>query len=517
MGRICPISLILAAALRLVGAAHADWRDDAGFPQLQTELGAALPTGFEIPVMMSEANVAQQNQPVVYSPQGTTGTETYGGVGVLTGKWITPHSVPSATSSHAAAVANYFCGTTQSVSPGVTELHTWLADDFATVLKNSDIYNIPQPLFAGSVQNHSWVGSWDNEADDLLTLRRLDFIIGRDGITISTPMNNGAVMQKLLSNAYHGISAGIRDDNGITNHPHTHSNLDGLGRMKPDLVVHEGVTSYAGPAVASVATLLLDAIRPGFPDADDPRVVKAIMLSAASKQNLLGWKRNSSSRPYDENYGAGELNVLNAYHILAAGRQTASDSALRSIRGWDRGTSSISSPQRYFFTLPAGQWGGTVAATITWHRQLSGDFATSTLANLNLRLVHASGFVTGGTVTESISAIDNVEHLFIRNLPPGEYALEVSADMAGEAYGIAWEVQPGTGPQLTLQRTGNQNALTLSQLDPLKTYTIESCTDLSDWQPATTIRTADTTPATTAIWQESASAGAKFYRLSWVP
>lgn len=513
MGRICPISLILAAALLPVSAAQADWRADAGFPQLQTELGAALPTGFEIPVMMSEANVAPQNQPVVYSPQGTTGTITYEGAGVLTGKWITPHSVPSATSSHAAAVANYFCGTTQSVSPGVTELHTWLADDFATVLYEQT----PPPVFAGSVQNHSWVGSFDDEAIDIEVLRRLDFIIERDGITISTPMNNGVAMQKLLANAYHGISAGIRDDNGITNHPHTHSNLDVLGRMKPDLVVHEGVTSYAGPAVASVATLLLDAIRPGFPAADDPRVVKAIMLSAASKQNLLGWKRNSTSRPYDENYGAGDLNVLNAYHILAAGRQTASDSALCSTRGWDRGTSSTSTPQHYFFTLPAGQWGGTVAATITWHRQLSADFTTSTLANLNLRLVNASGFVAGSTVTESISAIDNVEHLFIRNLPPGEYAFEVSSGTADVLYGIAWEVQPGTGPQLTLQRTGNQNTLTLSQLDPLKTYTIESCTDLSDWQPATTIRTADTTPATTAIWQESASAGAKFYRLSWVP
>ncbi len=509
MGSIRPISLIFAATLLPYGAARADWRADAGFPQLQTELGAALPTGTGISVMMSEANAAALNQPALFAPQGTTGTTPYVGTGVLTGKTITPHSAPSAASGHAAAVANYFCGTTQSVSPGVTELHTWLAEDFATVLYLQN----PPPVFAGSVQNHSWVGSFADEAINIEVLRRLDFIIGRDGITISTPMNNGGAMAKLLANAYHGLSAGLRSGS----HPQTHSNVDGLGRMKPDIVVNEGVTSYAGPAVASVATLLLDAIRPGFPDADDPRVVKAIILSGASKQNLLGWKRNSSSRPYDETYGAGELNVLNAHHILAAGRQTASDSALRTTRGWDRGTSSTSTPQRYFFTLPASHWGGTAAATITWHRELSSDFTTSTLANLNLRLVNASGFVVGSTVTESISAIDNVEHLFLRNLPPGEYALEVSANTADVSFGIAWEVQPGMGPQLALQRTGSQNALTLSQLDPLKTYTVESCTDLSGWQPATTIRTADTTPATTAIWQESVSTGAKFYRLSWVP
>ena len=84
-------------------------------------------------------------------------------------------------------------------------------------------------------------------------------------------------------------------------------------------------------------------------------------------------------------------------------------------------------------------------------------------------------------------------------------------------YGIAWEVQLGKGPQMTLTRTGTQNVLALSQIDPLKTYTIESSDDLISWQSATTIRTADTTPATIATWQESITAGAKFYRLNWAP
>jgi hypothetical protein len=120
-------------------------------------------------------------------------------------------------------------------------------------------------------------------------------------------------------------------------------------------------------------------------------------------------------------------------------------------------------------------------------------------------------------VTESISSVDNVEHLFLRNLPPGDYALEVSAGTNNVTYGIAWEVQLGTGPQLTLTRTGTQNLLTLSQIDPLKTYTIECSADLTHWQSVATIRTADTTPATSATWQESSSLGAKFYRLNWAP
>ena len=139
------------------------------------------------------------------------------------------------------------------------------------------------------------------------------------------------------------------------------------------------------------------------------------------------------------------------------------------------------------------------------------------MANLNLHLKNASGFSVGTTVDESVSAVDNVEHLFLRHLPPGDYALEVSAVTPNVAYGIAWEVQTNSGPQLTAQRDGSQITLSLSQLDPLETYTIESCTDLEDWQPVTTIRTADTTPTTTATWQETTSAEAKFYQLKWTP
>jgi len=504
MGRICPVGLLFANAALLVMTAHADWRTDAGFVQLQAELGGAIPTGTGIPVMMSEASQSGH-----FYAQGTTNTVSYAGTGILAGKTIIPYSGASGTSSHAATVAGNFCGNTSSVSPGVTELHAWLADDFANHLYNTN----PLPSYAGSVQNHSWVGSFGSDSIDGTFLRRLDALIHRDGLIVSTPMNNGATMSKLLANAYHGISAGLRNGN----HPKTHSNIDVLGRMKPDLVVNESFTSFAGPAVASVATLLLDAIRPGFPDADDPRVVKAIMLSAASKQNLLGWKRTSTNRPYDEVFGAGELNVLNAYHILAAGRQTTSNSLSCSLQGWDKGSSSTVAPNRYFFTLPAARWGATISATITWHRTIANNYASSSLANLDLHLVNATGFTTGSTVTESISSVDNVEHLFLRNLPPGDYALEVSAGTNNVTYGIAWEVQLGTGPQLTLTRTGTQNLLTLSQIDPLKTYTIECSADLTHWQSVATIRTADTTPATSATWQESSSLGAKFYRLNWAP
>lgn len=500
-------------SLSLLSAApcvvQADWRDLAGFPQLQAELGSALPTGLGIPVMMSEATLASPELPPLYLPEATAGSLPFPGTGVLSGKLITPHSGASGASGHASAVAGYFCGSAQSVSPAVTDLHVWWADEFASEV----FYGAPIPIFAGSVQNHSWVGGDTDENVNVEFLRRFDYMLDRDGVVATTPMNNGGAMAKFLANAYHGISTGLRNGG----HPQTHSNVEVNGRMKPDVVVHESVTSLAGPATASVATLLLDAIRPAFPAADDPRVVKAIILSAASKQNLLGWHRVSTSRPYDEVHGAGELHVLNAYHILTGGKQTPSQEQHCGWRGWDFRQTQTAAPRRYFFRLLPGQWGATFASTLTWHRAVSADFTTASLANLNLHLRKATGFTPGVLVDESVSGIDNVEHLFLRNLTPGDYVLEVSAADAGVDYGLAWELQLGTGPQLVAQREGATVNLMLSQLDPLKSYTLQGSTDLEDWQSLTTIRTADSTPATSADWQEIHPGPQKFYRLFWIP
>lgn len=495
----------------MASTAWGDWRDEAGLPQLQAELGGSLPTGAGIQVMMSEASTVQPDPPSVppiYLPQATAGTTPFAGTGILTGKTITPHSGASEASGHASGVANLFCGS-QSMTPGVTELHVWWADEFAGEV----FFSNPVPSFTGSVQNHSWVGEDTDDNVNLEFIRRFDFMVDRDAVVALTPLNNGPSMAKFLANAYHGITAG-RMDGG---HALTHSNLDVSGRMKPDVVVNASFTSTASPCVGSVATLLLDAMRPAFPDADDPRVVKAVILSGASKQNLLGWKRLGTSRPYDEVHGAGQLNVLNAYHILAAGRQTASESTPRGLRGWDRGVSSTAAPRHYFFSLLPYQWGATVSATITWHRSITSNHTVSTLADLNLRLRHASGFTAGAVVDESVSSIDNVEHIFRRNLPPGDYVLEVSASSDDVTYGMAWEVQTGAGPQLAAATDGAQATLSLSQLDPLETYTIEHSSNLTSWQPLTTLRTADTTPATTATHQDSVGTDPKFYRLSWSP
>lgn len=492
--------------LLVTSACIADWREDSGYYALQAELGVAMPTGAGISVLQSEANAGG------YLPQATEGTVPFAGTGAFDGKTITPHSGASALSNHANSVAWYFFSNAGSLSPGVTDVHCWLADDFAVSLAGGT-----PPVYAGSVQNHSWVGSFGSTATDAAVLRRLDYLIQRDAVTVITPMNNGGAMQPLLANAYHSITVGLRSGN----HPLTGTNTDGSGRMKPDLVVNQDLTSYAGPSVGSAAALLLDAIRPAFPDADDPRVVKALLLAGASKARLPAWRRTAPSQPYDATWGAGELNVLNTHRILAAGRSTPGDTADVGLRGWDMQTVGTALPMRYFFTVPEGKWAETFSAVITWHRELAPPSFVPSMASLNLRLFAAEAFVLqGDAIDSSLSTLDNVEHVFLRNLPPGQYALEVSSDAGSAAFGVAWEAQLGSGPEMSVRREpSGETYLDLIGLDPYVSYTIESSETLSptSWEDAATLRTADTTAATTATWQDSSLPlpAKRFYRLRW--
>jgi hypothetical protein len=503
----------LAALFALItSAAQADWRVDAGYSRLSTELGASLPTGAGIPVLMSEANFAAPPA-LSYLPQATTGTVPFAGTGGYTGKTFYPQSGAGSLSAHANSVASNFYGNSTSLSPGVTEAHVWLADDFITQVYDNALNPLaPQPLFTGSVMNHSWVGTTEDNAVDQEITRKLDYLVNRDEFTCVTPLNNGAVQQALIANGYHTISVGLRSGN----HPHTHSSLDVLNRMKPDLVVDVSATSYAGPAVGSAAALLLDVIRPGYPSADDPRVVKSILLTAASKDRLPAWKRMNTARPYDESYGAGELNVYQAYRILTAGQFANSNTNVRPATGWDtRNTSSTGAVRRYFFDVPAGRWAQTFSATLTWHRDFTAGINAPSLPNLTLQLKAATGTTPGAVIDESVSTIDNVEHLFLRYLPAGRYVLEVSSDTLSYPYALAWQSLMGDGPTISLQRNAPTSQLNLSNLDPQVLYTIQGSNDLTAWSNLGTLRTADTVASFIGSMTESSSALRRFYRLEW--
>jgi hypothetical protein len=60
------------------------------------------------------------------------------------------------------------------------------------------------------------------------------------------------------------------------------------------------------------------------------------------------------------------------------------------------------------------------------------------LANMDLRLYDAAGFELGALRDASISAIDNVEHIWLQNLPAGRYAIVVTTDRSWD-FALTWD------------------------------------------------------------------------------
>jgi hypothetical protein len=230
---------------------------------------------------------------------------------------------------------------------------------------------------------------------------------------------------------------------------------DGLGRMKPDLVAYESLTSFATPQVSSAAGLISEKLRlttysTALATADYPRLTKVLLLAGATKDSISSWSRISTAhpyeQPYDKVYGAGALNVLLAYRILSAGPQTASSFSTVAASGWAVASvnkNTLTASRTYFFDIPVGTANSRFSCALTWHRTFGG---TPNLANLDLKLysVNAGTFTLPSTPLDaSLSKVDNVEHLYQASLAPGRYALQVSSTSStSTAYALAWRSSP---------------------------------------------------------------------------
>ncbi len=510
----------------VAGSVRADWRTASGWMQLIEELGGAMPDGTGVVVMQAEASSATA-APFDYLPQAG-GPDAFQGTGIYAGQTFHPESGQGTLLNHANSVASRFYSSGGSIAPGIGEVFMYTANDFANDVFNNE----PPPSFPpgspAKVQNHSWVGTFKtpenpSPANDEKMLRKFDYILNRDNVLASVGLRNDSIMAELLGNYYNGLTAGLL--NGI--HSRGGTIIDGAGRMKPDLVADEGQTSYSTPAAASACALMVDAARRlGTANADDMRVIKALLIAAGSKANLPGWQRLTTAKPYDEVFGAGELNVYHAWHMLNAGRQAYSNSVSVGARGWDFNKTSNSTPRRYFFTVPEGRFADRLSVALTWNRDVTRRFSispvgwayNSTLYNLDLRLRKATGFAPGDEVDASVSTVDNVEHVFQRNLPAGDYVLEVSANSNDRNYAIAWNAEIGPGPQLTVARDGTGVTVSAENLDPFVTYTLVSSPDMAGETVETTFRTVDTAASTTWTWtdDETPVPDRKFYWLRWL-
>ncbi|HTV39782.1 MAG TPA: S8 family serine peptidase [Candidatus Sulfotelmatobacter sp.] len=257
--------------------------------------------------------------------------------------------------------------------------------------------------------------------------------------------------------SYNCICAGTYDGGGSIG-----PTIDN-GRCKPDLVAPASETSYSTPEIAGAAALLMQAGQRGdggtsTNSASDMRTVKALLLNGAVKPAT--WV-NIPPSPLDYTNGAGVLNVFNSYEELIGGKHgwnfstniptgsahppVVTSASVPVLNGWDFNTNDSSSADdavnHYFFnvTNSAKGSGFTFTATLVWNRHKN----ETDINNLALYLYNAAN---SNLVAASTSVVDNVQHVYVRQLPQGRYDLQVwkaggtSIVSTNETYALAWAI-----------------------------------------------------------------------------
>ena len=355
----------------------------------------------------------------------------------FSGKIIIDQSGGGSSSGHATTVGRLLYGNTESISPGIQTIDAYSADSFV----NSAWRTGNPPIEPNPLQNHSWVGwlesSGLNSSD--MTLR-MDYAAERDSFLPIAGLYNSdygdqnipSAIPPIYASTYNGISVGVSD----STHRTGTTQYDGNGRTKPEIVAPSAYTSYATPMVTSAAAFLIDAAN-GVSSAADPLTLKATLLAGADKAISADWDQ-TPTRPIDEVYGAGELDIYESYFIQKANQQAAGSTLQR--RGWNLANLSNNSSHNYTITVPDGFELHDLSALITWNRQVSlSRFSwrtpSSSLANLSLQLSGAN--ITTYTCD---SPVDNIEHIWRGDgqaLSAGSYTLTVTTDDPVE-YALAW-------------------------------------------------------------------------------
>jgi hypothetical protein len=426
------------------------YKGPVGYNTLVSELGGSLETGAGINVAFVEAPVGAAGR---YMPDVTDAQ--------FVGKTITAGSGASnGNSTHALDVGRLFFGNSSSMSPGITNVTVYEANDWI----NSRLApgGSGTPLTESfRVSNHSYIGG-GTEAASVNLMMRMDYYVNQSGTTVVVGANNGNsnALPGVFMQGYNSISVGRSD--GL--HSHGFTNFYGANRIKPDLVAPLGSTSAAAGVVSSAASLLhakADNMGVNAADARRPEVIKSILMSGASKEPGMNWDR-TNTRPLDDRYGAGQLNIRNSYYTMAAGQSDGhlgAPSSQIGLRGWDYEASLAGNDTAMYYEFAVGNWGvEDLSVMLNWNIQVVDTdpnlsvFAPATsLANLSLTLLDSTNTV----IDFSNSTVDNVEHLSLDFLGTGTYRFRVqNHSNFSNSFALSWRMtavpEPGSGGVLLL-------------------------------------------------------------------
>jgi len=469
------------------------YKDDIGYTKLALELGVNLPDGSGVPVSQVEADTSQSLGPLyTYAPDPSSSQLTADNITDVT-------NISNGYSSHATSVGNLFYGS-NAVASGISTVNNYLV--YSPVASGSTpIYNnwyqanylyygsSAQPLSTSErINNHSWVGS----ASDSSLLRRLDWVILRDEfIQVVGTKNNTGLNRETFSNAHNAIAVGRTDGK----HGTGTSDLDAVyvsGRVGVGVVAPRITTSSATPIVSSTIAALIQTSREGgmslsdgsttnrrddtIYNGDRSETIRAAIFAGADRytrnqtsnskdedDNLIitditdyRSAGNQSNNGMDSRYGAGQVNVYNSYHIIAAGEQNSLEeggynNGQIGVYGFDynpafggsRGTSSLAT---YYFstsTVPV-----ILTTSLTSNVKIDGGSTnsfndTATFYDVDLYLFDMTD--TDNPVISSTSAIDGSENLWISLPANRQYKLEVRANGSFNwDYALAWRINTDT-------------------------------------------------------------------------
>jgi hypothetical protein len=488
--------------------AYADYKDDIGFTALSNELGQNIPTGTGIHFTQVEAfdNAVDDPNEIYWMPDTSQFNKTF---------YDKSTGHPTGSSVHATSVGNYLYGAGSSIAPGSSDIDVYLAGNGSTgtpwgwLLEGfliPALFNV-QPLYdrpeypdpgcfpaldytsPSRVANHSWVGS--SSTSDLL--RRVDFVVEADEFIQVAALNQGSTNRPLLASAFNVISVGKTN----TEHPRgsfafVPEDLDyASGRAKPDLVVPLSATSYAAPVVAAAAALLLEVGHKGeftlsegsttnrdgdlIYNAERAEAIKAILMAGAdrftrnvsSTDQIVDYRLltgDQTNNGLDARVGAGQLNIQNSYHIIAAGEQNSIEeggAGFIQVSGFDVDDSfgiagQITDSAAYRFRTDEAHC--RLAAALVWNIDINGGTCSSfidsaTLHDLNLYLYDVTDSPDGTLVASSTSGPENTENpepsqntenLWVALEKDKEYEIRVKprsdqSDFSWD-YALAWQL-----------------------------------------------------------------------------
>ncbi len=449
--------------------------DGGGITVAQPEASLDSPGAFTI----WEVNPASVDRPAsIFTYASSNGTAS-----------VFPNSLGS-DSSHADGVGGQLYGIPNGIATNVTHVDSLEANFFITDYVGDDSY----PAIGDPIVNQSYTFGPLSVSDQQQIDSQYDnYSVENQTLFISAADNYGTNYSNSTNvcapgTAYNCISVGAYDVTFQNAIGPTSDN----GRCKPDITAPGDYTSDTTPEISGAAALLMQAALRGdggadTNSADDPRTIKALLLNGAVK--TADWT-NSTSAPLDFRYGAGVLNVFNSYEQLVGDKNnftasttvttggahppnSATTSAIGVLNGWDFNTntsgnsfiSPFDSVNHYYFNVTNNLGNTQFTATLVWERHFNANYAITPepINNLNLFLYNAAN---SNLVNCSTSLVDNVEHIYMTNLPAGRYDLQVwkagglNIVSAAEPYALAWEFAPL--PTLTITNSGTNVALTWS-------------------------------------------------------